>query len=198
MNLNHKTDSRAGVTLIEMLVVVTIIGLFAAIVAPRLFSHGAEAAWSPRSNRLRRISSRSGSTSSIPAAILQQSRVSTRCVSNRPAWNSGTVPTSKRTWRSIPGRILTSTSFPVNTAMNRTLSAPERTANPAVQVPTRTFSAGNRHHFQRGVTLLRDADRGGDYRHRRYCVLPLPSPAASPTCGFHRRQAAWRVFSLRR
>ena len=43
MNLNHKTDSRAGVTLIEMLVVVTIIGLFAAIVAPRLFQHGAEA-----------------------------------------------------------------------------------------------------------------------------------------------------------
>jgi general secretion pathway protein G len=43
MNPNHKLDSRAGVTLIEMLVVVTIIGLFAAIVAPRLFQHGAEA-----------------------------------------------------------------------------------------------------------------------------------------------------------
>lgn len=43
MNPHHKLDSRAGVTLIEMLVVVTIIGLFAAIVAPRLFQHGAEA-----------------------------------------------------------------------------------------------------------------------------------------------------------
>jgi general secretion pathway protein G len=43
MNPNHKLDTRAGVTLIEMLVVVTIIGLFAAIVAPRLFQHGAEA-----------------------------------------------------------------------------------------------------------------------------------------------------------
>jgi general secretion pathway protein G len=43
MNPNHKTDSRAGVTLIEMLVVVTIIGLFAAIVGPELLKHGSEA-----------------------------------------------------------------------------------------------------------------------------------------------------------
>ena len=43
MNLNHKTDARAGVTLIEMLVVVTIIALFAAIVGPKLLQHGSEA-----------------------------------------------------------------------------------------------------------------------------------------------------------
>jgi len=35
-----KRSSRAGVTLIEMLVVVTIIALFAAIVAPRMLSRG--------------------------------------------------------------------------------------------------------------------------------------------------------------
>ena len=43
MNPHHKLNSRSGVTLIEMLVVVTIIALFAAIVGPRLFQHGAEA-----------------------------------------------------------------------------------------------------------------------------------------------------------
>lgn len=43
MNLNHKTDSRAGVTLIEMLVVVVIIALFAAIVAPSLFKQSDKA-----------------------------------------------------------------------------------------------------------------------------------------------------------
>src|SRR5580704_14022463 len=43
MNLNHKTDARAGVTLIEMLVVVTIIALFAAIVGPRLLHRGDQA-----------------------------------------------------------------------------------------------------------------------------------------------------------
>lgn len=43
MNLNHKTSSRAGVTLIEMLVVVTIIALFAAIVGPRLLHRGDQA-----------------------------------------------------------------------------------------------------------------------------------------------------------
>lgn len=36
----RKRSSRAGVTLIEMLVVVTIIALFAAIVAPRMLSRG--------------------------------------------------------------------------------------------------------------------------------------------------------------
>jgi len=43
MNMNHKTNSRAGVTLIEMLVVVTIIALFAAIVGPRLLHRGDQA-----------------------------------------------------------------------------------------------------------------------------------------------------------
>jgi len=43
MNLNHRKNSRAGVTLIEMLVVVTIIALFAAIVAPRLLQQGDKA-----------------------------------------------------------------------------------------------------------------------------------------------------------
>ena len=41
--MNHKTNSRAGVTLIEMLVVVTIIALFAAIVGPRLLHRGDQA-----------------------------------------------------------------------------------------------------------------------------------------------------------
>ena len=40
---NLKKDSRAGVTLIEMLVVVTIIALFAAIVGPRLLHRGDQA-----------------------------------------------------------------------------------------------------------------------------------------------------------
>lgn len=40
IDLKHRTDSRAGVTLIEMLVVVTIIALFAAIVGPRLLQQG--------------------------------------------------------------------------------------------------------------------------------------------------------------
>jgi general secretion pathway protein G len=43
MNLNHKTDARAGVTLIEMLVVVVIIALFAAVVAPSLFKQSDKA-----------------------------------------------------------------------------------------------------------------------------------------------------------
>ena len=43
MNPHHKINSRAGVTLIEMLVVVTIIALFAAIVGPRLLQHGDQA-----------------------------------------------------------------------------------------------------------------------------------------------------------
>jgi general secretion pathway protein G len=38
--LTQRHDSRAGVTLIEMLVVVTIIALFAAIVGPRLLGQG--------------------------------------------------------------------------------------------------------------------------------------------------------------
>lgn len=37
--LNHRRNSRAGVTLIEMLVVVTIIGLFIALVGPKLWSN---------------------------------------------------------------------------------------------------------------------------------------------------------------
>lgn len=40
MTQQRKRSSRAGVTLIEMLVVVTIIALFAAIVAPRMLSRG--------------------------------------------------------------------------------------------------------------------------------------------------------------
>ena len=43
MHLNHKTDARAGVTLIEMLVVVVIIALFAAVVAPSLFKQSDKA-----------------------------------------------------------------------------------------------------------------------------------------------------------
>src|SRR5260370_16409877 len=39
---NRKRSSRAGVTLIEMLVVVTIIGLFVALVAPGLWKKGDE------------------------------------------------------------------------------------------------------------------------------------------------------------
>ena len=41
--IEKKTDARAGVTLIEMLVVVTIIALFAAIVGPRLLHRGDQA-----------------------------------------------------------------------------------------------------------------------------------------------------------
>jgi general secretion pathway protein G len=40
---NRKRSSRAGVTLIEMLVVVTIIGLFVALVGPTLFKKADEA-----------------------------------------------------------------------------------------------------------------------------------------------------------
>lgn len=40
MTRRQKTKSRAGVTLIEMLVVVTIIALFAAVVGPRLLNQG--------------------------------------------------------------------------------------------------------------------------------------------------------------
>jgi general secretion pathway protein G len=40
---NRRLDARAGVTLIEMLVVVTIIALFAAIVGPRLLHRGDQA-----------------------------------------------------------------------------------------------------------------------------------------------------------
>jgi len=43
MNIDKHTDARAGVTLIEMLVVVTIIALFAAIVGPRLLHRGDQA-----------------------------------------------------------------------------------------------------------------------------------------------------------
>jgi general secretion pathway protein G len=38
--MNQRNKSRAGVTLIEMLVVVTIIGLFAMLVAPRMLQRG--------------------------------------------------------------------------------------------------------------------------------------------------------------
>ena len=41
--MNRKRNARAGVTLIEMLVVVTIIALFAAIVGPRLLHRGDQA-----------------------------------------------------------------------------------------------------------------------------------------------------------
>jgi len=41
--MNRKLNSRAGVTLIEMLVVVTIMALFAAIVGPRLLHRGDQA-----------------------------------------------------------------------------------------------------------------------------------------------------------
>lgn len=41
--MNTKLKSRAGVTLIEMLVVVTIIALFAAIVGPKLLQRGDQA-----------------------------------------------------------------------------------------------------------------------------------------------------------
>ena len=37
--VNHRRNSQAGVTLIEMLVVVTIIGLFVALVGPKLWSN---------------------------------------------------------------------------------------------------------------------------------------------------------------
>ncbi|MGA7237092.1 MAG: type II secretion system major pseudopilin GspG, partial [Bryobacteraceae bacterium] len=37
--VNHRRNSQAGVTLIEMLVVVTIIGLFIALVGPKLWSN---------------------------------------------------------------------------------------------------------------------------------------------------------------
>jgi general secretion pathway protein G len=40
---NRRRNSRAGVTLIEMLVVVTIMALFLAIVGPRMWQHGDEA-----------------------------------------------------------------------------------------------------------------------------------------------------------
>jgi len=40
MNRRPRSKSRAGVTLIEMLVVVTIIALFAAVVGPRLLNQG--------------------------------------------------------------------------------------------------------------------------------------------------------------
>ena len=43
MKIDKQTDARAGVTLIEMLVVVTIIALFAAIVGPRLLHRGDQA-----------------------------------------------------------------------------------------------------------------------------------------------------------
>ena len=43
IDLNQRHNARAGVTLIEMLVVVTIIALFAAIVGPRLLQRGDQA-----------------------------------------------------------------------------------------------------------------------------------------------------------
>ena len=43
MKRNRKRSGQAGVTLIEMLVVVTIIGLFVALVGPSLFKRADEA-----------------------------------------------------------------------------------------------------------------------------------------------------------
>ena len=41
--MNHRNNPRAGVTLIEMLVVVVIIAVFAAVVGPRLLNQGDKA-----------------------------------------------------------------------------------------------------------------------------------------------------------
>src|ERR1700744_329704 len=43
MNMNKRNTGRAGVTLIEMLVVVVIIAVFAAVVGPKLLSQGDKA-----------------------------------------------------------------------------------------------------------------------------------------------------------
>src|ERR1700691_4004169 len=42
-SMNHPRNARAGVTLIEMLVVVVIIAVFAAVVGPRLLNQGDKA-----------------------------------------------------------------------------------------------------------------------------------------------------------
>ena len=51
MKRNRKRSGQAGVTLIEMLVVVTIIGLFVALVGPSLFKRADEAKSPPPAPR---------------------------------------------------------------------------------------------------------------------------------------------------
>ena len=98
----QRRKSERGVTLIEMLVVVTIIALFAALVAPRMLGQADKAKRTAAHAQINSFMTALGAykldTGNYPTTELGLRH----CASSPRAPTSGPVPISRRTSRSIP------------------------------------------------------------------------------------------------
>jgi len=127
-------QGRAGITLIEMLVVMTIIALFAALVGPSILKHGDTARITAARAQIHNFMTALGSykldTGTFPTTEqgLQALRV-------RPAdQNQWAGPYMPQTSLKIRGPTTTCTSTRVSTATSRISSASEPTASLAARV----------------------------------------------------------------
>ena len=102
-----------GFTLIEIMVVIVILGILAALVVPRCSTGPTRRASSPRRATSRRSCRRSSSTDSTTSAIPPPSRASTRWSPRRhrrPRHRTGSPEATWNDCRRIPGASRTSTS----------------------------------------------------------------------------------------
>lgn len=138
MEDRKRRQTQSGVTLIEMLVVVTIIALFAALVMPKLFNKADTARITAARAQINGFMTALGSykldTSTWPTTEQGLKALRVR-PENVPQWQGPYLPQEvricRRKSRSTLGRVPTSTSFRESTAMSRTSSHTERTASRA-------------------------------------------------------------------
>src|SRR5215831_14971224 len=120
MRQQRKRQRRqAGVTLIEMLVVVTIIALFAALVAPNMFRQGDKARVTATRAQINNLKTALGAYKLDTGVFPTSEQGFRRCVPRRLTWRSGRDPICKWTFQTIPGAIHTSTNSLASTATSR-------------------------------------------------------------------------------
>src|SRR5260370_36131720 len=112
---NRKRSSRAGVTLIEMLVVVTIIGLFVALVAPGLWKKGDESKTTLTRSQIDNFMTALG-TYKLDTGMFPTTEQGLAALRIKPAdvnqWNGPYLP---KDVPKIPGPATTSTATLANT-----------------------------------------------------------------------------------
>ena len=144
MKQKRKLSRRqAGVTLIEMLVVVTIIALFAALVAPTMLKHGDKARVVAARSQIQNFSTAIGSykldTSQYPCYRARPCRSSQSA--GRPAKLERSLPAAGRPERPL-GSPLTSTNILATMETSPTSRRSVPTANREATASTPTSSVG--------------------------------------------------------
>ena len=193
-------NPRAGVTLIEMLVVVVIIAVFAAVVGPRLLNQGDKARVVAAKQQIENFQLALGQYHLDTGVYPTTEQGLRRCACSRAAWISGMDRTCRKTSRRDPWGHPYVYKYPGRSWRRA-----------GCDLLWRRRPAG-RHGFERRYRQLevdswnesratairrhadRDADRRDDHRIDRGRVVPCPDRRAWAACGCHRHRVPRPVF----